>query len=472
VNHAGKGTLPVHPRFVLQLHYWSLQNKSSCHLCGINPQHVAASIYDSLISKEKTLAVIGLGYVGLPIALAFAKKIKVLGFDINQERVDMMRRGEDPSGELSPEEFHGCDIEFTANAADLKNAHFFIIGVPTPIDVHNNPDLRPVHAASRSVGRGLKEGDYVVYESTVYPGCTEEECIPILEEESGLKFRQDFKVGYSPERINPGDKEHMLHNTIKIVSGCDPESLDEISKVYSLVVEAGLHKASSMKVAEAAKIIENTQRDLNIALMNELSIIFNRMGINTYDVIEAAGTKWNFLKFTPGLVGGHCIGVDPYYLTYKASELGYHSKVILSGRFVNDSMGGYIAKQAIKKIIKLGVVLRDAKVLVLGVTFKENVEDIRNSKVADLVKEMKEYGLNVHVSDPYADSDEVMHEYGFGLQAEWDGPYDCVILAVNHNAYKGMVQADYEQLLTPNGLLVDVKGVLKNKVKELNYWSL
>ncbi|HNP97965.1 MAG TPA: nucleotide sugar dehydrogenase, partial [Bacteroidia bacterium] len=332
-----------------------------------------------LIDKKKKLAVLGLGYVGLPIALEFAKKIKVIGFDINQERLQKMSEGIDPSGELERSAFEGCDIEFTSSVEKLKEANFFIVTVPTPIDEHNLPDLKPILGATKFIGQALKKGDYVVYESTVYPGCTEEDCIPILEELSGLKFKTDFKVGYSPERINPGDREHTISKILKVVSGCDAESLDEIAKTYEIIVKAGVYKASSIKVAEAAKIIENTQRDVNIALMNELSIIFNKMGINTYDVLEAAGTKWNFIKFQPGLVGGHCIGVDPYYLTYKAQELGYHAQVINSGRYVNDSMGFYVSKQTVKKIIAAGKDVSKSKVLVMGATFKENVEDIRNS---------------------------------------------------------------------------------------------
>jgi len=339
------------------------------------------SIYNKLINKEAKLAVIGLGYVGLPIALEFAKQIKVVGFDINQERVDLMNNKIDPSNELDASAFENSDILFTANLDDLKDVEFFIVAVPTPIDDANLPNLKPLLGASSTVGKALKKGDYVVFESTVYPGCTEEDCIPVLEEISGLKFKEDFKVGYSPERINPGDKEHTLQNVIKVVSGCCDESLNEIAQVYELVVKAGVHRATTIKVAEAAKIIENTQRDLNIALMNELSIIFNKLKINTFDVLEAAGTKWNFLKFSPGLVGGHCIGVDPYYLTHKAAQAGYHSKVITSGRFVNDSMGGYIAKQSVKKIIAQGKHIQDSKVLVMGATFKEDVSDIRNSKV-------------------------------------------------------------------------------------------
>jgi UDP-N-acetyl-D-galactosamine dehydrogenase len=430
------------------------------------------SLYDRLLKKDAKLAVIGLGYVGLPIALAFARRIKVVGFDINQQRVDMMRRGEDPSNELGPEEFEGCDIHFTADLADLKDVEFFIVAVPTPIDSQNIPDLAPLIGASRTVGQVLKKGDYVVYESTVYPGCTEEDCVPILEELSKLKFVEDFKVGYSPERINPGDKEHTLSSIVKVSSGCDPESAETIAKVYELVVAAGVHRASSIKVAEAAKIIENTQRDVNIALINELSIIFNRMGINTYDVLEAAGTKWNFLKFQPGLVGGHCIGVDPYYLVYKAKELGYHAQIIDAGRFVNDSMGGYVAKQTVKKIISAGTNPADARVLVMGATFKENVTDIRNSKVADVIKELKSFSCSVDVTDPHADAAEVKHEYGYELAPEMKGPYDAIIVAVNHAEYAGKDEAWFKGMLKPKGVLVDLKGVFRNKVKELRYWSL
>ncbi len=342
-------------------------------------------MYQDLLEKKKTLAVIGLGYVGLPIALAFAKKIKVIGFDINDERVDMMRRGIDPSNELDAKEFENCDIEFTSSLDVLRKANFYIVAVPTPVDEHNVPDLVPVQRASETIGKVLKKGDYVVFESTVYPGCTEEDCVPIMENLSGLKMVTDYKIGYSPERINPGDKEHTITTIVKVVSGCCPESLETIAKVYELVVKAGVHRASSIKVAEAAKIIENTQRDLNIALMNELSIIFDRMGINTYEVLEAAGTKWNFLKFQPGLVGGHCIGVDPYYLTYKSQKLGYDSQVILAGRAINDGMAGYVAKRILQHIIKNNGNIKEAKVLVMGATFKENVSDIRNSKVAEVV---------------------------------------------------------------------------------------
>ncbi len=426
---------------------------------------------NKILKKESQIAVIGLGYVGLPIALAFAKKVKVIGFDINEKRVKMMQKGIDPSQELSKKDFDNCDITFTHKLEDLKKANFFIIAVPTPIDEHNLPDLKPLIGASTTVGKVLKKGDYVVYESTVYPGCTEDDCIPVLEAHSKLKFIKDFKVGYSPERINPGDKEHTITKILKIVSGCDKESLEQISKVYEIIVEPGTHKASSIKVAEAAKIIENTQRDVNIALMNELSIIFSRMQINTYDVLEAAGTKWNFLKFSPGLVGGHCIGVDPYYLTYKAEELGYHARVINSGRYVNDSMGFYVAKTCVKKIIALGKNISKSKVLVMGATFKEDVSDIRNSKVADIVKELKSFGVKVEIVDPHADSDEMQHEYGFGLNKLGKG-YDGVIIAVNHKEYKDLDENYFKSILSSKGVLVDVKGMYKNKIKQLTYWSL
>ena len=429
------------------------------------------SIYKKIIAKDATVAVIGLGYVGLPIALAFAKKVKVIGFDINEKRIALMKKGIDPSSELNKSEFTNADILFTSKLEDLRKASFFIIAVPTPIDDHNLPDLKPLIGASSTVGKVLKKGDYVVYESTVYPGCTEEDCIPVLERESKLKFKKDFKVGYSPERINPGDKEHTITKILKVVSGCDEESLHEISKVYEIIVEPGTFKASSIKVAEAAKIIENTQRDVNIALMNELSIIFSRMNINTFDVLEAAGTKWNFLRFYPGLVGGHCIGVDPYYLTYKAEALGYHARIINSGRFVNDSMGNYVAKNCVKKIIAAGKNISKAKVLVMGATFKEDVSDIRNSKVADIVKELKSYGLKVEIVDPHADSTELKHEYGFEL-SKIGKAYDGVIVAVGHKEYSTLDERFFSSILAKNGLLVDVKGMYRNKIKSLNYWSL
>jgi UDP-N-acetyl-D-galactosamine dehydrogenase len=431
------------------------------------------SIYNKLLNKEAKLAVIGLGYVGLPIALEFARKIKVVGFDINQERVDLMKNKIDPSNELEASAFDGCDIHFTADIHDLSDVQFFIVAVPTPIDDSNLPNLKPLLGASATVGKVLKKGDYVVFESTVYPGCTEEDCIPVLEAQSGLKFRDDFMVGYSPERINPGDKEHTLQNVIKVVSGCCASSLEEIAKTYELVVDAGVHRAASIKVAEAAKIIENTQRDVNIALINELSIIFNKLGINTFDVLEAAGTKWNFLKFSPGLVGGHCIGVDPYYLTHKAQQAGYHSKVITSGRYVNDSMGFYIGKQTVKRIIAQGKHIQDARVLVMGATFKEDVSDIRNSKVIDVVNELKSFQVKVDLIDPHASSEEMMHEYGVGLIDKPSGDYDAIIVAVNHKEYKNMTEHQFKGLLKDGkGVFVDVKGIFKGKIKELEYWSL
>tara|TARA_B110000091_G_C13820430_1_gene480472 strand:- start:2559 stop:3848 length:1290 start_codon:yes stop_codon:yes gene_type:complete len=427
---------------------------------------------NNLISKEEKLAVIGLGYVGLPIALEFARKIKVVGFDINAERVDMMKNHIDPSEELEASDFEGCDIQFTSSIDDLKDVKFFIVAVPTPIDEYNQPNLRPLLGASATVGKVLSKGDYVVFESTVYPGCTEDDCVPVLEKESGLKFVNDFKVGYSPERINPGDKEHTITKILKVVSGCDAESADIISKVYELIIEPGVHCTTSIKVAEAAKIIENTQRDLNIALMNELSIIFNRIGINTFEVLEAAGTKWNFLPFKPGLVGGHCIGVDPYYLTFKAEGVGYHAKVINSGRYVNDSMGFYVAKQTVKKVLAIGKNIAGARILMMGATFKENVSDIRNSKVSDVVKELQSYRADVEVVDPYASSKDLMKEYHFGLVDKPSGKYDAVIVAVNHAEYVDFDEAYFHSLMGDEGIVVDIKGMYRNTVKKLTYWSL
>jgi UDP-N-acetyl-D-galactosamine dehydrogenase len=432
-------------------------------------------VYDELLRKEAKLAVIGLGYVGLPIALEFAKQLSVIGFDINAGRVEMMRNHQDPSGELDSSAFEGTDITFTDSLEVLREAQFFIVAVPTPIDEHAQPDLRPLLGASGSVGKVLKKGDYVVFESTVYPGCTEEDCIPVMEKLSGLKFHEDFKVGYSPERINPGDKEHTLRRIVKVVSGCDAESLETIAKVYELVVDAGVHRASSIRVAEAAKIIENTQRDVNIALMNELSMIFDRMNINTYEVLEAAGTKWNFLKFSPGLVGGHCIGVDPYYLTYKAKELGYDAKVILSGRTTNDNMGAYIARKTVQMMIKRGKDVAKSRVLVMGATFKENVEDIRNSKVADVIQELKNFSVNVDIVDPHADSDELHHEYGFRLtpQDKIRDDYDAVIVAVSHQPYVDKDEAYFQSITADNAVLVDIKGLYRSKpMEEIHYWSL
>ncbi|HEX4875435.1 MAG TPA: nucleotide sugar dehydrogenase [Chitinophagaceae bacterium] len=429
-------------------------------------------MYRELIDKKAKLAVIGLGYVGLPIALEFAKRLSVIGFDISSKRIEMMKQGKDPSNELDGEAFDGCDILFTDSLEVLREAKFFIVAVPTPVDEHNVPDLTPVLRASETVGKVIKKGDYVVFESTVYPGCTEEDCLPVIEKLSGLKNATDFKLGYSPERINPGDKLHTLATIVKVVSGCDAESLEEIAKTYELVVKAGVHRASSIKVAEAAKIIENTQRDLNIALMNELSVIFDKMNINTYEVLEAAGTKWNFLKFQPGLVGGHCIGVDPYYLTYKAKELGYHSEVILAGRNINDNMGKYVARKVIQHIIKNNGDVKSAKVLIMGATFKEDVSDIRNSKVSDVVNALKEFYVNVEVEDPNADSDELMHEYGFGLVKNVANDYDAIVIPVPHKEYKELNDAYFTGITKPHGLVADLKGIYRNKIVNRPYWSL
>lgn len=429
-------------------------------------------MYQELTDRKAKLAVIGLGYVGLPIALEFAKRLTVIGFDINEKRIALMKQGIDPSNELEPEAFEGCDIEFTTSLDTLREARFFIVAVPTPVDEHNVPDLVPVKKASETIGKVVKKGDYVVFESTVYPGCTEEDCLPVIEQLSGLKNITDFKLGYSPERINPGDKTHTLSKIVKVVSGCDAESLEEIAKVYGLVVEAGIHKASGIKVAEAAKIIENTQRDLNIALMNELSIIFDKMNINTYEVLEAAGTKWNFLRFQPGLVGGHCIGVDPYYLTYKASELGYDAEVILAGRSINDNMAKYVAGKVVQHIIKNSADVKSSKVLVKGATFKENVSDIRNSKVADVVKALQSFYVNVDVEDPHASSDELKHEYGFGLADRVSEDYDAVIIAVPHKEYMELDEVYYAGITKEYGLIADLKGIYRNKIQKRNYWSL
>jgi UDP-N-acetyl-D-galactosamine dehydrogenase len=429
-------------------------------------------IFSDIQNKTSKIAVIGLGYVGLPLALEFAKKYKVLGFDINQKRVDMLNRQEDPSKELSSEAFNGCDITFSANLEDLKTCQFYIVAVPTPIDDGKNPDLKPLIGASTTVGKVLKKGDYVVFESTVYPGCTEEDCIPVMEAESGLVFNSDFKVGYSPERINPGDKVNTLTKILKIVSGSDAESLEEIASLYGSIITAGIHKAPSIKVAEAAKIIENTQRDLNISLMNELSLIFDKLNINTYDVIEAAGTKWNFLKFSPGLVGGHCIGVDPYYLTYKATELGLHPRVIAAGRYTNDMMGAHIAQVAIKKLISNDKSIKDAKILILGATFKEDVADIRNSKIVDIVKELQSYSVDVEVVDPRADSEEVFEEYGFHLAPAIGKGYDGVIAAVSHKEYKSFNEDFFKSICHNNAFVLDLKGMYRGQFTDMEYWSL
>ncbi|GAB4497608.1 MAG: nucleotide sugar dehydrogenase [Saprospiraceae bacterium] len=429
-------------------------------------------MYQALKNKKKAIAVVGLGYVGLPIALEFARHFRVIGFDINKARLDMMRRGEDPSRELEPEAFHGTDITFTDEIEELRKANFFVIAVPTDIDEHKVPDLNPLKKASASVGKALKKGDYVIYESTVYPGCTEEDCLPILEEISGLKMGRDFKLGYSPERINPGDKSRPLTEILKIVSGNDEESLEEIAKVYGHIIKAGIYKASSIKVAEAAKVIENTQRDLNISLMNELSMIFDRMGIDTHEVIKAASTKWNFIKLYPGLVGGHCIGVDPYYLLHKSIELGYEPQVILSGRRINDGMPAWIAKKLVQLLIQKDKSPGKAKVLVLGITFKEDVADIRNSKVAALVHELQDYSINVHVSDPYASPNEVAHEYKLTLVDKISDDYDAVVVAVAHEQYKKYDAAFFKSIMKENPILMDLKALYNNVNSGIQYWRL
>lgn len=429
-------------------------------------------VYESLQSKKSSLSVIGLGYVGLPIALEFARRFKVIGFDINEKRIALMQRHIDPSKELDKKAFENCDISFTSDLELLKTANFHIVAVPTPIDANNQPDLTPLLRASDTIGKVIKKGDYVVFESTVYPGATEEDCIPIIEKLSGLKYKTDFKVGYSPERINPGDSVHTLTNVVKVVSGCDSEALEQIALTYQSIIKAGIHKASSIKVAEAAKVIENTQRDLNIALMNELSVIFSKMGINTFEVLEAAGTKWNFLKFFPGLVGGHCIGVDPYYLTFKANELGHFAQVITAGRAVNDGMSRHIATQLVKSMLKQGVDIINSKVLVMGITFKEDVSDIRNSKVADLVKEIESFGAKVDVVDPYADAEEVLNEYKINLKLKAEGQYNAVVVAVAHKEYLSMNEESIASFLAQAGTLYDVKGIFHKKIKNINYLSL
>lgn len=430
---------------------------------------------EDFVQKKKAISVIGLGYVGLPLALILAKKFRVIGFDINATRVAQMQSGVDPSRELNPSDFEGTDILFTHRAEDLQQAHFHIVAVPTPIDEHNNPDLTPLLKASQTVGKQLKKGDYVVFESTVYPGCTEEDCVPILERESGLNFGQDFKVGYSPERINPGDREHTVEKILKVVSGSDAEASELIAQVYGAVITAGIYRASSIKVAEAAKVIENTQRDLNIAFMNELSVVFDRMGIDTREVLAAAGTKWNFLKFYPGLVGGHCIGVDPYYLLHKSKELGYTPQVITSGRKINDEMPAYVAKRLVQMLIQKGKNPGLCRVLVLGITFKENVADIRNSKVADLVRELQQFSITTHLVDPHASAAEVAHEYGLSLLHTPENNYDAVIIAVAHQQFLELKLESLRELMNGKPLLLDLKGIhSRQAADELNmtYWRL
>ena len=429
-------------------------------------------MYSEIQGKQKKISVTGLGYVGLPLALEFAKKYSVIGFDISAERVEMMKQGIDPSRELGPEAFEGTDIFFTSNPEDLSKAHFHVVAVPTPVDEHRVPNLAPVLTASQSIGKYLKKGDYVVYESTVYPGCTEEDCLPVLEELSGLKNGVDFKIGYSPERIVPGDKVKTLTTIVKIVSGGDEESLTEIANVYGSIITAGIFKATSIKVAEAAKVIENTQRDLNISLMNELSIIFDKMGIDTQDVLAAAGSKWNFLRFYPGLVGGHCIGVDPYYLLYKSKQLGYDPQVILSGRRINDQMPAFVAKRLIQILLQKGKNPQNAKVLVMGITFKENVSDIRNSKVVDLIQELMEYSVNVHISDPNASPNEVAREYKLSLIDKISDDYDAVVVAVNHKEYEGLSEEYFKSIMNEEPILLDIKAMYERSKNGMLYWRL
>jgi UDP-N-acetyl-D-galactosamine dehydrogenase len=429
-------------------------------------------IVEQIKKGEKPIAVIGLGYVGLPVALEFAAKFRVIGFDINSDRVSMMKEGIDPSNELGREAFAGRNIVYTDDVEQLKEASFYVVAVPTPIDQHKNPDLKPLLSACETVGRVIGKGDVVVFESTVYPGCTEEDCVPMIQSVSGLRFMDDFKVGYSPERINPGDKEHTLTKITKVVSGCDEETLQVVSALYGSIIEAGVFETSSIKVAEASKIIENTQRDLNIALMNELSTIFKKMDINTYEVLAASATKWNFLKFTPGLVGGHCIGVDPYYLTHKANELGIHAKVITAGRNTNDNVPGTIAKEIIQFLIDKDVPVKQTRVLVMGVTFKENVADIRNSKVPELINVLKEFRVGVDAIDPFADPDEFMEEYDIPLIEKPSGVYDAIILAVNHEEYLRNDEQYFLQWANLPALFYDVKGVYKDKISQMSYYSL
>ncbi|WP_226897919.1 nucleotide sugar dehydrogenase [Paraclostridium bifermentans] len=442
-------------------------------------------LYQKIKDKKENLSVIGLGYVGMPLAIAFANKVNVIGFDVNKEKIELYKQGIDVTNEVGNKALKETTALMTSDETKLKEAKFHIIAVPTPINDDKTPDLRPIIGASRVLGRNLTKGSIVVYESTVYPGVTEEVCIPILEEESNLKCGVDFKVGYSPERINPGDKLHRLENITKVVSGMDVESLANIASIYELIIEAGVHRAESIKVAEAAKVIENSQRDINIAFVNELSMIFNKMEIDTKAVLEASGTKWNFLKFYPGLVGGHCIGVDPYYLTHKAEQIGYHSQVILSGRRINDGMGKYVGESTVKNLIKSNKQVKGAKVAILGMTFKEDCPDVRNSKVIDIINELKEYGINVFVADPIADENEVKREYGIELtKFENIKNMDAVIVAVGHKEYmeltlesiKKLYEEKPESLNRENKLvLVDVKGIFDKKEAQLKnylYWRL
>ena len=441
---------------------------------------VFTDLYEKIVNREEKISLVGLGYVGMPIAVAFAKKADVIGYDLNAKKIELYKNGIDPTREVGDDAIKNTTVEFTADEAQLRNAKFHIVAVPTPVNDDHTPDLSPVEGASRILGRNLTKGSVVVFESTVYPGVTEDVCVPILEKESGLKCGEDFKIGYSPERINPGDKVHRLETITKIVSGMDEETLDVVAKVYELVVDAGVHRAETIKVAEAAKVIENSQRDINIAFMNELSIIFNKMGIDTQAVLRAAGTKWNFLKFFPGLVGGHCIGVDPYYLTYKAEMLGYHSQVILAGRRINDDMGRYVAENVVKNLIAADKQVKNAKVAILGFTFKENCPDTRNSKVNDIIKRLNEYEITPIVVDPWASERDAMHEYGVTLTKLSDvQDADCVIVSVAHNEFKAMSLNDIKKLFKTcddsEKVLLDVKGLYKISELEasgMKYWRL
>lgn len=438
---------------------------------------MSVNLYEQIANKKSKLSVIGLGYVGLPIAVAFSKKVDVIGFDINTNKIALYKSGIDPTHEVGGESVVASKIKFTSNEKELQNALFHVVAVPTPVNKDHTPDLTPVIEATKIIARNLKKGSIIVYESTVYPGVTEDICRPILEGGSNLRYMEDFKIGYSPERINPGDRVHRLENIIKVVSGCDEESLDNIAKIYSLIVEAGVYKAENIRVAEAAKVIENSQRDINIAFMNELSIIFNKMGIDTKSVLETAGTKWNFIKFSPGLVGGHCIGIDPYYLTYKAEELGYHSQIILSGRRINDDMGKYVAENIVKNLIKANKTVKEAKVAILGFTFKENCPDTRNTKVIDIVNELREYGIEPVIIDPVADADEAKRLYGVVFcNIDSIRNMDAVVIAVAHAEFLNLTISEIGNFFDDDRkVLVDIKGLLDRKMYEAagyNYWRL
>lgn len=438
------------------------------------------SLYNKILAKQEKISLIGLGYVGMPIAVAFAKYAEVIGFDLNAEKIALYNKGIDPTQEVGNEAIKNTTVDFTNDEKRLKEAKFHIVAVPTPVNQDKTPDLSPVEGASKILGRNLTRGSIVIYESTVYPGVTEDICVPILEKQSGLRCGKDFKVGYSPERINPGDQKHRLENIKKIVSGMDPETLDEIANVYELVIKVGVHKASSIKVAEAAKVVENSQRDINIAFMNELAMVFDRMNIDTNEVVDAMNTKWNALGFRPGLVGGHCIGVDPYYFVYQAEKLGYHSQIILSGRQVNDGMGSFVADATIKQLVLAGKVVRDAKVAILGLTFKENCPDTRNSKVKDIIDRLEEYGISPVVVDPIADANEALHEYGVKLTKIEDvSDADCLILAVAHDEFENMTLSEIDKLFgdfdNHEKVIVDVKGMLDKSAVQKNgysYWRL